>query len=98
MARSSEPHLEKSGKLTVTKGQKKGPGRLRGSQKADSVDTGRKYSLAHLTVIGLAPPEVTYVAARAEYDYVSLRLIPIGVEGESIWWCGCRINMIAGSS
>ena len=35
-----------------------------------------------MTVIGLSPPEVTYVAARAGYDYVSLRLIPLGVEGE----------------
>jgi sugar phosphate isomerase/epimerase len=42
----------------------------------------KQFSLAHLTVIGCAPPEMTYIAARAGYDYVSLRLIPMGVPGE----------------
>lgn len=42
----------------------------------------RKFSLAHLTVIGCAPPEMTYIAARAGYDFVSLRLIPMGIPGE----------------
>ena len=42
----------------------------------------RKYSLAHLTVINCPPPEMTYLAARAGYDYVSLRLIPVGTAGE----------------
>ena len=42
----------------------------------------RKYSLAHLTVIGCAPPEMTYLAARTGYEYVSLRLIPMGIPGE----------------
>ena len=42
----------------------------------------RKFSLAHLTVIDCAPPEMTYMAARAGYDYVSLRLIPMGIPGE----------------
>ena len=40
------------------------------------------YSLAYLTVNGCAPPEMTYIAARTGYDYVSLRLIPMGVPGE----------------
>jgi sugar phosphate isomerase/epimerase len=44
-----------------------------------------KYSLAYLTVIGCPPPEMTYVAARAGYDYVSLRLIPMGVAGEAVF-------------
>jgi sugar phosphate isomerase/epimerase len=43
----------------------------------------KQFSLAHLTVIGCAPPEMTYLAARAGYDYVSLRLIPMGVAGET---------------
>jgi sugar phosphate isomerase/epimerase len=42
----------------------------------------RLYSLAHLTVLDCAPPEMTYLAARAGYDMVSLRLIPLGAAGE----------------
>ena len=42
----------------------------------------KQYSLAYLTVYGCAPPEMTYIAARTGFDFVSLRLIPIGVAGE----------------
>jgi sugar phosphate isomerase/epimerase len=42
----------------------------------------RLFSLAHLTVLGCTPPEMTYIAARTGYDFVSLRLIPMGVPGE----------------
>ena len=42
-----------------------------------------QYSLAYLTVYGCAPPEMTYIAARTGYDYVSLRLIPMGIPGET---------------
>ena len=41
-----------------------------------------QYSLAHLTVLGCPPPELTYVAARAGYDYISPRLIYMGLPGE----------------
>jgi sugar phosphate isomerase/epimerase len=41
-----------------------------------------KFSLAHLTVLGCAPPEMTYIAARAGYDYVSFRFIPLWTPGE----------------
>lgn len=41
-----------------------------------------QYSLAQLTVLGCAPPEMTYIAARAGYDYVSYRLIYMGLPGE----------------
>jgi sugar phosphate isomerase/epimerase len=41
-----------------------------------------QFSLAHLTAIGCDAAELTYVAARAGYDFVSLRLIPMGVAGE----------------
>ncbi|UCH73509.1 MAG: sugar phosphate isomerase/epimerase [Rhodospirillales bacterium] len=44
-----------------------------------------QFSLAHLTLIGASAPELTYIAARAGYDFVSLRLIPMGVAGE----CAC---------
>src|SRR5690349_51380 len=42
-----------------------------------------EFSLAHLTVLGCAPPEMTYIAARAGYDFISPRLIMIGVAGEA---------------
>lgn len=42
----------------------------------------RKFSLAHLTVMGVAPPEMTYLAARAGYDFISPRLIHMGLPGE----------------
>ena len=44
--------------------------------------TQREYSLAYLTVPGLTPPEQTYLAASAGYDYVGYRLFPLGVTGE----------------
>lgn len=44
--------------------------------------TKQEYSLAHLTVLGCAPPEMTYIAARAGYDYVSIRPIYMGLPGE----------------
>ncbi len=40
------------------------------------------FSLAHLTVMNCPPPEMTYLAARAGYDFVSLRIIPMGLPGE----------------
>jgi sugar phosphate isomerase/epimerase len=42
----------------------------------------QQYSLAHLTVLGCAPPEMTYIAARAGYDFVSIRCIYMGLPGE----------------
>ncbi|OPL09343.1 MAG: AP endonuclease [delta proteobacterium ML8_F1] len=42
----------------------------------------RKYSLAHLTVLQVPPPEMIYIASMAGYDYVSLRTIYMGLPGE----------------
>ncbi|WP_431803525.1 sugar phosphate isomerase/epimerase family protein [Halobacillus andaensis] len=42
----------------------------------------KKFSLAHLTALGCSPPELTYVASRAGYDYVSLRPIYMGLPDE----------------
>lgn len=42
----------------------------------------QQYSLAHLTVLGCPPPEMTYIAARAGYDFVSIRIIYMGLPGE----------------
>ena len=41
-----------------------------------------QYSLAHLTVLECPPPEMTYIAARAGYDFVSIRPIYMGLPGE----------------
>ncbi|HEX7605611.1 MAG TPA: TIM barrel protein [Usitatibacter sp.] len=41
---------------------------------------GHDYSLAHLTVLSLAPPEVVDVAARCGYRYVGLRLTRVTPE------------------
>lgn len=42
----------------------------------------RQFSLAHLTVLGLTPPEMTYIAAKAGYDFVSFRPISLGTVNE----------------
>ena len=42
----------------------------------------QQYSLAYLTVLGCPPPEMTYIAARAGYDFVSIRPIYMGLPGE----------------
>lgn len=42
----------------------------------------KQYSLAYLTVSGCSPTEMIHIAARTGYDFVSLRLIPMGVPGE----------------
>ena len=42
----------------------------------------RQFSLAHLTTMNCAPPEMTYLAARAGYDFVSFRFIPLHTPGE----------------
>lgn len=41
-----------------------------------------KFSLAYLTVPGVTPPEQTYLAAEAGYEYVSYRLFHLDVPGE----------------
>ena len=43
---------------------------------------GHCYSLVHLTNLACPPPEFIRVAARAGYDAVSLRTIPLGLPGE----------------
>lgn len=41
-----------------------------------------QFSLAYLTIPGCPPPEQTYIAGRAGYDFVSLRPIYMGLPGE----------------
>lgn len=52
------------------------------ARKASKVPQTGLYSLAHLTLIGCSVPELIYIAARAGYDAVSPRLIPMKVAGE----------------
>jgi sugar phosphate isomerase/epimerase len=42
----------------------------------------RRFSLAHLTVLGASPPEAIHIAADTGYNFVGLRIIPLGLEGE----------------
>jgi hypothetical protein len=42
----------------------------------------RQFSLAYLTLYGCPPPEMTYIAGRAGYDFVSFRPIYMGLPGE----------------
>jgi len=41
-----------------------------------------KYSLAQLTVMGCAPPEMAYIAKMCGYDYISIRPIHMGLPNE----------------
>lgn len=43
----------------------------------------KKFSLAYLTVTGCDPLEMIQIAARTGYDSVSLRMIPMGITGET---------------
>lgn len=45
----------------------------------------RQFSLAHLTILDAPPPELIRIAARTGYDYVGLRLIPLGLPGETVY-------------
>jgi sugar phosphate isomerase/epimerase len=49
---------------------------------AEPRSSSRKFSLAYLTLYGCPPPEMTYIAGRAGYDFVSLRPIYMGLPGE----------------
>lgn len=60
-------------------------GMVTSTRQARSATTGTQpqFSLAHLTVLGCPPPELTYIAARAGYDFVSPRIIQLGLPGEA---------------
>ena len=47
--------------------------------------TPHKFSLAHLTILDVPPPELVRVAAAAGYDYVGLRTIPLHLSGEPVY-------------
>ena len=52
------------------------------SRATPGVSIERRFSLVYLTVFGCPPPEMTYIAARAGYDFVSFRPIFMGLPGE----------------
>ena len=41
-----------------------------------------KFSISHLTVLGLTPPELVHMAEKVGFDFVSLRTIKMGLPGE----------------
>jgi sugar phosphate isomerase/epimerase len=43
-----------------------------------------QFSLAHLTVLACSPPEMTEIAARAGFDFVSFRPIALGIPNEPL--------------
>ena len=62
---------------------------------AEPVKVKHEFSLAHLTVMGCPPPEMIYVAARAGYDYVSLRTIFMGLPGEPNYGLSANPELLA---
>lgn len=53
-----------------------------------------QFSLAHLTVLECSPPEMTYIAARAGYDFVSFRPISLGTPGEPSYPLGTDRDLL----
>jgi sugar phosphate isomerase/epimerase len=45
---------------------------------------GWQFSLAHLTALQCSPPQLIEIAARAGYDFVGLRPIPVGARDEPL--------------
>ena len=45
----------------------------------------RPFSLAHLTMLNVPPPQLIETAARAGYQFVSLRPIPVGAPNEPLY-------------
>ncbi len=48
------------------------------------MNTSTCFSLAHLTMLSVSPPELVEIAARAGYQFVSLRPIPVGAPNEPL--------------
>jgi sugar phosphate isomerase/epimerase len=53
-----------------------------------------QYSLAHLTLLHTPPPELTEIAARAGYDFVSFRPIGMGNPGEPMYPLACDAPLL----
>jgi len=48
------------------------------------MNTNTAFSLAHLTMLTVSPPDLVEIAARAGYQFVSLRPIPVGAPNEPL--------------
>jgi sugar phosphate isomerase/epimerase len=55
----------------------------------------RAFSLAHLTMLSLPPPQLIETAARAGYQFVSLRPIPVGAPNEPLYPLGTDAALLA---
>ena len=53
------------------------------------------FSLAHLTMLSLPPPQLIETAARAGYRFVSLRPIPVGAPNEPLYPLGTDRALLA---
>ena len=53
------------------------------------------FSLAHLTMLSVPPPELIETAARAGYQFVSLRPIPVGAPNEPLYPLGTDRALLA---
>jgi sugar phosphate isomerase/epimerase len=75
-----------SSPLTVSPGRV-APARMLSARQPGTLPAAPRpeYSLAHLTLLHKSPPELTEIAARAGYDFVSLRPIGMGNPGEPMY-------------
>jgi len=87
MSRNGQPTVDGRDKVTLPGASKGDREHARGPR---VLRRKKEYSLAHLTVLGCDPPEMTYIAARTGYDYVGFRLIPMGLPGEHAYLPGDR--------
>lgn len=55
----------------------------------------RQFSLAHLTALRCPTPELVYIAGLAGYDFVSPRIVNLGVAGESDYDLASQPKMLA---
>ena len=53
------------------------------------------FSLAHLTMLRVPPPQLIETAARAGYRFVSLRPIPVGAPNEPLYPLGTDRALLA---
>ena len=53
------------------------------------------FSLAHLTMLSVPPPQLVETAARAGYRFVSLRPIPVGAPNEPLYPLGTDRALLA---
>ena len=54
-------------------------------RQSDAGMAARTFSLAHLTLLDVPPPELVRIAASSGYDYVGLRTIPLHLSGEAVY-------------